>query len=327
MRRREFITLVGGAASWPLAARAQQSERIRRIAVLMGSAESALDRADVSTFLARLEELGWKSGRNMRVDVRWWTGGQEQTRPVLAEMLASSPDVAVANSNLALAVLKPIAASVPVVFVAVGDPVGSGFIDSLAHPGGNITGFASYDGPMGGKWLEVLKETAPRLTRVMTILHPETPVHQQFWRAIEAAASGFGAEVTRGGVHDGSEIESVITEFAVKDNSGLILLPHALTQANRDLIIALTLRYRLPAIHAVIGAVAGGGLVSYSIDFEYVFRRGAEYVDRILRGEKPADLPVQQPTKFKLAFNLRTARVIGLTIPPTLLARADEVIE
>ena len=223
--------------------------------------------------------------------------------------------------------LKPIASNVPVVFVAVGDPVGSGFVANLAHPNGNITGFASYDAPMGGKWLEVLKGTAPHLTRILTILHPETPIHQAFWRSIQDASPHFGMEATFGGVHNGSEIENAITAFAVKDDSGLILCPHALTQANRDLIIALALRYRLPAIHAVIGAVAAGGLVSYSIDFEDIFRRGADYVDRILRGEKPVDLPVQQPTKFKLSFNLRTARVIGLEVPRNLLVLADEIIE
>ena len=328
MRRREFIALAGGAAAaWPLAVRAQQGERVRRVAVLMGGAKSALTQTYVTAFLARLEELGWKSGRNLRTDVRWWTGREEQMQPVVSDMLGASPDIVVAFANLAIAVLKPMAGNVPIVFAAAGDPVGSGFVASLAHPGGNITGFASYDAPMGGKWLEVLKETAPHLTRILTILHPETPIHQAFWRSIQDVALHFGVEVTPGRVHDGSEIESVITAFAVKENSGLIVLPHAVTAVNRDLIVALALRHSLPAIYSTSGSVNAGELVSYSIDFEDNFHRTAEYVDRILRGEKPSDLPVQQPTKFKLAFNLRTARVIGLDVPPTLLARADEVIE
>jgi putative ABC transport system substrate-binding protein len=327
MRRREFITLLGSAAAtWPLAARAQQGERIRRIAVLMGTAEAALEKGQVAALFAGLDELGWKDGHNLRTDVRWWAGGPEQMQPVVADMLSSSPDVMIVSTNLALAVLKPIAGNVPVVFLGVGDPVGSGFVASLAHPGGNITGFATYDGPMGGKWLEVLKQTAPHLTRILTILHPETHVHQAFWHSIQDAAPYFGVEVTPGGVHDGSEIENAITAFAVKENSGLIVLPHAVTNVNRDLIVALALRHSLPAIDA-IGNANAGGLVSYSADLVDSYHHAAEYVDRILRGQKPSDLPVQQPTKFILAFNLKTARVIGLELPHNLLVRADKVIE
>ena len=222
--RRKFIASLGSAAAtWPLAARAQQGEPVRRVAVLMGTAKSALAQTYVTAFLARLEERGWKSGRNLRTDVRWWTGGEEQMQPVVSDMLGASPDIVVAFSNLAVAFLKPMAGKVPIVFAAAGDPVGSGYVASLAHPGGNITGFASYDGPMGGKWLEVLKETAPHVTRILTILHPETPVHQAFWRSIQDAAPHFGVEVTPEGVHDGSEIEKAITAFAVKENSGLIV--------------------------------------------------------------------------------------------------------
>jgi putative tryptophan/tyrosine transport system substrate-binding protein len=327
MRRREFIALASGAGvAFSFAARAQQRESLRRIGVLMGGTTE--DQAYLTSFLTRLEELGWKSGGNVRVDVRWWTGGPEQMRGVVAEMLASSPDAIVAFTNLALAVLKPIAANVPIVFVGVGDPVGSGFVASLAHPGGNITGFASYDGPMGGKWLEVLKETAPRLARVMTILHPETPVHQAFWQAIEAAAPRLAVEVTFGGVHDASEIERIISAFAANENAGLIILPHAVTVINRDLIIGLTLRYHLPAICAdTVRSVRAGALVFYGVDLEDSFRHVAEYIDRLLRGEKPGDLPVQEPTKFKLLYNLKTARAIELDVPPIMLARADEVIE
>jgi len=327
MRRRTFIALVCGAAMWPVAAPAQRGERMRRIGVLMGSAETELGKTYLATFLQRLEQLGWTQGRNARVDVRWWTGGEAEMRPVVAELLALSPDVIMVFSNLALALLKPMARNVPVVFVGVGDPVGDGFVASLAHPGGNTTGFAGTDGPIGGKWLEMLKETAPHLTRVMMIFHPETPIHQAFWRSLQEAAPRFGVEVTAGGVHDAAEIERAVSSFATSENRGLIVAPHAITWANEELIIALTLRYRLPAHYATAASVMAGGLVCYGHDFDDSFRKTAEYVDRILRGEKPGDLPVQMPTKFRLVFNLKTAKAIGLTIPPPLLARADEVIE
>jgi putative ABC transport system substrate-binding protein len=310
-----------------MAARAQQGERVRRIGVLMGSAETELGKTYLATFLQRLEQLGWTQGRNARVDVRWWTGGEAEMRPVVAELLAFSPDVIMVFSNLALALLKPMARNVPVVFVGVGDPVGDGFVASLAHPGGNTTGFAGTDGPIGGKWLEMLKETAPHLTRVMMIFHPETPIHQAFWLSLQEAAPRFGVEVTAGGVHDAAEIERVVSSFATSENRGLIVAPHAITWANEELIIALALRHRLPAHYATAASVMAGGLVCYGHDFDDSFRKTAEYVDRILRGEKPGELPVQMPTKFRLVFNLKTAKAIGLTIPPSLLARADEVIE
>jgi putative ABC transport system substrate-binding protein len=328
MKRRDFITVLGGAAAaWPLAARAQQLDRVQRIGVLMGTAATKQYETYLASFLRRLEELGWKKGRNARTEVRWWTGGPEQMRPVVAELLAFSPDVIMVSSNLALAVLKPMVEKVPVVFVGVGDPVGDGFVTSLARPGGNITGFAGYDGPMGGKWLEVLKETAPHLTRVMAVFHPETPIHQAFLHSIEDSAPHLGVEVTPGGVHDAAEIESAISSFAMKENGGIIVLPHVITWANENLFIAMELRHRLPAVYGSAGSVTAGGLVSYGHDFEDSFRKTAEYVDRILRGEKPGDLPVQQPTKFMLTFNLKTAKAIGLSVPPTMLARADEVIE
>ncbi len=328
MRRREFITFLGGAAAgWPVAARAQQSERMRRIGVLMGSAELALDKAYLANFWGRLEQLGWDKDRNTQTEVRWWVGGPEQMRVVVAELLAFRPDVIMVFSNLALALLKPMAGNVPIVFVGVGDPIRDGFITNLAHPGANITRFAANDAPMGGKWLEVLKETAPHLTRVMTIFYPETPIHQAMWHSIEAAAPRVSVEVTPAGVHNAAEIESAISTFATKENSGIVVLPHAITWANEALIIALTLRHRLPSIYATDGAVKAGGLVFYGIDYVDSFRRTAEYVDRILRGEKPGDLPVQQPVKFKLAINLKTAKALGLDVPPVMLDRADEVIE
>ena len=327
MRRRSFITLLGGAAAWPLAARTQQPGRVRRVVVLLGAAETASSRGWLTAFLRRLDELGWRENGNLVTQVQWWNDQPEQIRVWAAELIARSPDVAVTYTNLALAVLKPIAGSVPIVFVGVGDPVGGGFVSSLARPGGNITGFASHEPSMGGKWLEVLKETAPHITRVLAIMHPETLSHQGMWQSIGEAASRLAIEAITGHVHNAAEIERVITSFAQKPDGGLIVLPHALTVFNASLIIALAHRYRMPDVHALAEAVAVGGLVSYGINWNDQFRHAAEYVDRILKGTKPADLPVEQPTKFELVINLKTAKTIGLEIPPPLLARADEVIE
>jgi putative tryptophan/tyrosine transport system substrate-binding protein len=327
--RRHFIAALGGcaAAAWPISVRAQNREQMRQVAVLMGTAETPLDKANIAVFLSRLDELGWKADRTLRTDVRWWIGTPERMREVIADMLTSSPDVFVVFTNLALAAVQPMVSKLPVVFVGVGDPVGGGFVASLAYPGANITGFSSYDAPMGGKWLEVLKETAPHITRVIALLHPETPSHQGFWQSIEAAAARFGIEVTAGGVHNGTEIEGVVTSFAEKPNGGLIVFPHAVTNTNTSLIISLALRHRLPSVMGAAGTVNSGVLTYYGVDFPDSFRRTAEYVARILRGEKPADLPVQQPTKFKLVLNLKTAQAIGIDIPPIMLTRADEVIE
>jgi putative ABC transport system substrate-binding protein len=325
--RREFIALLGGAATRPLAAHAQQPDRKRRIGVLMGTAPTKQYETYLAAFLRQLDEFGWKEGHNTRTEVRWWAGGPQQMRPVVVELLAFSPDVMMVYSNLALAVLKPMAGKVPVVFTGIGDPVGDGFVTSLARPGGNMTGFTGYDGPMGGKWLEVLKETAPDLSRVLAIFHPETPVHQAFLHSIEDSAPHLGIKVTAAGIHDAAEIESAISSFATHENGGMIVLPHVITWANENLFIAMELQHRLPAIFSSPGSVTAGGLVSYAFDFEESFRKSAEYVNRILRGEKPSDLPVQQPTKYMLTFNLKTAKAIGLNIPPTMLARADEVIE
>ena len=314
-------------AARPIAAHAQQPARVRRIGVLMGTAATEQVQTYLATFLSQLDALGWKQADNARTEVRWWTGGPEQMRTVVTELLAFSPDVIMVFSNLALAVLKPMAGNLPIVFVGVGDPVGEGFVANLAHPGGNITGFSGYESTMGGKWLEVLKQTAPHLTRIMTIFHPETPIHQAFRRSAEAAAPRIGVEVTSAGVHDAAEIESAISSIALKQNGGIIVPPHAITWANDDLIIALALRHRLPAIFSTDGSVTAGGLVSYGYNLEQTFGKTAGYVDRILRGQKPSDLPVQQPTKFKLAFNLRTAKVLGIAIPESFLLQADEVIE
>ena len=328
MRRREFITLLGGAAAtWSLAAGAQQAGRVRRVVVLLGAAETALSRSWLTAFSRRLDELGWRESGNLVMQVQWWNDQPEQMRVWAAELIARSPDVAVTYTNLALAVLKPIAGSVPIVFVGVGDPVGGGFVSSLARPGGNITGFASHEPSLGGKWVEVLKETAPHVTRALAIMHPETLAHQAMWQSIEQAAPRLAIEAIPGHVHNAAEIERAITSFAQKPDGGLIVLPHALTIFNASVIIALAHRYRMPDVHALAEAVAVGGLVSYGLNWNDQFRRAAEYVDRILKGTKPADLPVEQPTKFELVINLKTAKTIGLEITLPLLARADQVIE
>jgi putative ABC transport system substrate-binding protein len=328
IRRRQFISLLGGAAvAWPVVALGQQAGEVRRIAVLMGSATTELGKSYLAIFLKRLDQLGWVNGRNARIETRWWSGTPDDMRPIAAELLASSPNVIVAFSNPAVALLKQLTGSIPIVFVGVGDPIGDGFVASLARPGGNITGFAGTDGPIGSKWVEVLKETAPRVTRMMMIMHPETPVHQAFWSSAEAAAPRFGVEVWQGGVHNTGEIVRAISSIGGREDSGLIVAPHAITWANEELIIALAVQHRLPTHFATAASVLAGGLVCYGHNFEDAWGKTAEYVDRILRGEKPADLPVQMPTRFKLVVNLKTAKAIGLEIPPTLLARADEVIE
>ena len=292
-----------------------------------GRCRDGVDTGLARAFWRRLDELGWRESRNLVTQVQWWNDQPEQIRVWATELIARSPDVAVTYTNLALAVLKPIAGSVPIVFVGVGDPVGGGFVSNLARPGGNITGFASYESSMGGKWLEVLKETAPHITRALAIMHPETLAHQAMWQSIEEAAPRLAIETTAGRVHNAAEIEHVIASFAQKPDGGLVVLPHALTVFNASAIIALAQRYRMPDVHALAEAVAVGGLISYGINWNDQFRRAAEYVDRILKGTKPADLPVEQPTKFELVINLKTAKAIGLEIPPALLARSDEVIE
>jgi putative ABC transport system substrate-binding protein len=320
MKRREFITLLGGAAaspvSWPLSVRAQQGERMRRIGLLPGYAEGDVEgQASVAAFQERLQELGWTKGRNIRIDIRWTGGDPDKARTFAKELVNASPDLIVPTSNLVTAILQKETSTIPILFVLVGDPVGSGFVASLARPGGNITGFAIFEAEIGGKWLEILKEIAPRVSRVGFILHPETAAHVGFLGAAKAAAPSLGIEVTALGVHTNSEIERAIAEFAAGDNGGLIVGPHAITLNNRDLIIRL--RYD----------TTSGGLVAYGANPISLFQQAPSYVDRILKGTKPSELPVQFPTKYELVVNLKTARSIGLEVPPMLLARADEVIE
>ena len=329
LKRREFITLVGGAtAAWPLAAWAQQGERVRRIALLLGFPEGDVEgEASVAAFQEGLQELGWTKGRNIRIDIRWTGGVPDKARTFAKELVNASPELIVPTSNLVTAILQKETSTIPILFVLVGDPVGSGFVTSLARPGSNITGFAIFEAEIGGKWLEILKEIAPRVSRVGFILHLETAAHVGFLGAAKAAALSLGIEVTALGVHTNSEIERAIAEFAAGDNGGLIVGPHAITLNNRDLIIRLASHYRLPAVFGLRYDTTSGGLVAYGANPISLFQQAPSYVDRILKGTKPSELPVQFPTKYELIINLKTARSIGLEVPPTLLARADEVIE
>ena len=329
MRRRDFITLLGGAAAtWPLAARAQQAERMRRVGLLMGYPEGdAEGQANLAAFRRGLQELGWTEGRNIRIDVRWGAADPDKARTLAKELVGMAPDVIVPNTNLMMAILQPETRTIPIVFVFVGDPVGSGYVTNLARPGGNVTGFSALDIAIGGKWLELLKEMAPHVTRVAVVLHPETPPNVGFWHAAEAAAPALGVKVVALGVHSAAEIEGTVTQFAREPDGGLIIAPHAVTLTYRDLIIGLAARHRLPAIYGFRVFATSGGLLSYGTNPSDQFRRGASYVDRILKGEKPGDLPVQNPTKYELVINLKTAKALGVDVPLRLQQLADEVIE
>jgi len=329
MRRREFITLLCGAATtWPLAAHAQQPERMRRIGVLMGrSANDPEGQAFVAAFLQGLQELGWSDGRNVTIDMRWFTGNSADFRKYAAELVALAPDVILAHTSPAVAALGQITRTVPIAFALVADPVGAGYVDSLARPGGNITGFVSFEYSISGKWLQLLKEIAPGVTRVAVTRDPSLALGPAQFAVIQALAPSLGVELRPVDVRDEGEIERAITTFAQSPNSGLIVTGSPQAGSHRDLIIALAARHRLPAVYFGRIWAAAGGLISYGPDFLDPFRRAAGYVDRILKGEKPADMPVQAPTKYELVINLKTAKTLGLTVPPSLLARADEVIE
>jgi ABC-type uncharacterized transport system substrate-binding protein len=328
VRRREFIVLLGGAAAWPLAARAQQSERIRRIGVLMSvAAEDPEGPARTAAFAHGLQQLGWSVGGNMRIDYRWGAGDGDRIRRYAAELIALAPDVILATGSATLGPLLQATRTVPIVFVHVPDPVGAGFVDSLPRPGGNATGFTLFEYVTSGKWLELLKEIAPRTTRAAVIRDPAIPSGIGQWGAIQTAAPSVGVEISPVNVRDVGEIERAVTAFAHSSNGGIIVTGSALTQVHRDLIVRLAARHKLPAVYFERFFVTGGGLVSYGADMVDQFRRAAGYVDRILKGEKPADMPVQAPTRYELVINLKTAKALGLEVPPTLLARADEVIE
>jgi putative ABC transport system substrate-binding protein len=326
MRRRDFITLLGGAAAWPLAARAQQPERARRIGVLMNLAADdpeALSR--ITAFVQGLQQLGWTEGRNMRIDTRWGAGDAARFHRYAEELLAFAPDVVLASGTPSIQALQQATRTVPIVFASVGDPVGMGLVASLARPGGNVTGFTPMEFGFGAKWLELLKEIAPRVTRV-AVLRDLTIGPAQL-SAIQAVAPSFGVELSAVGVREASEIERAIAAFARSSNAGMIVTASTSAAVQRDLIITLAARHRLPAVYAFRYLVASGGLISYGANTIDIYRHAASYVDRILKGEKPADLPVQAPTKYELVINLKTAKALGLEIPPTVLARADEVIE
>jgi ABC-type uncharacterized transport system substrate-binding protein len=329
IRRREFITLLGGsAAAWPLAAHAQQVEKVRRIGVLQPlAADDPESPARVTAFAQGLQQFGWTDGRNVRIDYRWAAGDTDRYRRYAAELVALAPDVILASSSPAMMSLQQLTRTMPIVFVSVVDPVGAGFVESLARPGGNATGFVLYEYGMSAKWLELLKEIVPLLKLAAVLRDPAIASGAGQYAVIQAAAPSFGVELRAVGVGNAGEIERAITAFARSSNGGLIVTGSALALVHRDLIITLAARHRLPAVYPFRYFAASGGLISYGPNTTDPYRRAAGYVDRILKGEKPADLPVQNPTKHELVINLKTAKAMGLEIPPTLLARADEVIE
>ena len=329
MRRREFMALLGGAAAaWPVAARAQQPERMRRIGVLMAlSADDPQSPVRVAAFAQELQQLGWTIGRNVRIDYRWGAGNGDEARKYAAELAALAPDVILANGSPAVAALQSASRTVPIVFVTVIDPVGADFVESLARPGGNATGFTQFEYGMSGKWLELLKEIAPRVTRVAVLRDARTAAGSGQLGAIRSVASSFGVELRPVDVRDAGEIERAVAAFSRGSNGGMIVTGTGLGLIHRKAIITLAARYLLPAIYPSSLYSGSGGLISYGADVIAQFRQGAGYVDRILKGEKPADLPVQASTKYELVINLKTAKALGLEVPPTVLARADEVIE
>jgi putative tryptophan/tyrosine transport system substrate-binding protein len=329
MKRREFVTFLGGAAAaWPLAARAQQPERMRRIRVLMATAENdSQTQHRLAALRDGLQKLGWTEGRNLRSEYRWGENDLDRMRVGAEELAALKPEVIFAAPTSALVAMRRATSTIPIVFAQVADPVGQGLVASNSHPGGNLTGFATYEYAVSLKWVELLKQIAPQITRIAVLYDPEQPAAAGYVTAIEAAAGSFSVRVVPGAVRDAAAIERTIEAFAREPNGGLILPPTAFTVAHRALIISLALHYRLPNIFALRYNVAEGALASYGVDNIDLYRRAAEYVDRILRGEKPGDLPIQFATKFELVINLKTAKALGLDVPIPVLARTDEVIE
>ncbi|MGA7532923.1 MAG: ABC transporter substrate-binding protein [Pseudolabrys sp.] len=330
MRRREFIKVIGGsAAAWPLIARAQQSEPMRRIGMLMNrAADSAEGQARVAAFTQSLHQLGWTDGRDVRIDIRWGEDKIDLERKYAAELIALGPEIVFASGTLSVIALQGTSRTLPIVFVGVTDPVGASLVDSLARPGGNATGFMIYEYSFGGKRLELLKQIAPGVTHVAVLRDPSNPAGGAEFAAIQALAQSLKLDVSPVDTRrDAGEIERAITTFARTANGGLIVTPNASVSVHRDLIVALAARHRLPAVYPFRYHADGGGLVSYGLDVVDQCRRAAGYVDRILKGEKPADLPVQAPTKYEMVINLKTAKALGLTLSESLIARADEVIE
>ena len=328
MNRRAFASVLAGAAAWPLAGRAQQVERMRRIGVLTNQAENDPEaQSRHAAFLRGLQQLGWSEGRNLKVDYRGGLNDVERTRTYAAELVALAPDVILSTGSVAMGQLLQATRTIPIVFTIVPDPVGAGFVDSLPRPGGNATGFMLFEYGLSGKWLELLKEIVPGLTRAAVLRDLATPAGNAQFGAIQAVAPSLGVEVSPVSVRDAGEIERAVAAFARSANAGLIVTGSASATPHRHLFIALAARHKLPAVYSARFLVTGGGLVSYGPDFLDQFRRAAGYVDRILKGEKPGELPVQAPVKFELAINLKTAKTLGLEVPPMLIARADEVIE
>jgi len=328
MNRRDFISLLGGAAAaWPLAARAQQPAMPVIGMLLPFAAGDPEAEGRVDAFKQKLQELGWSDGRNVRIVYRWIAGDNDRMQSYAKELLGLKPDVIVANSTLVLAALKNETKTVPIVFVSVPDPVENGFVASLARPGGNATGFTNFEYALGGKWLELLKEITPRVARVVVIQNPGDRASSEYMHAIEAAAPSFRVQVIPAHVQDATEIARALDERAGDSYAGLIVLPGVFTAIHRDAIVALAAQHRLSAVYPYRYFVTSGGLISYGLDVVDQYRQVATYVDRILKGEKAADLPVQAPTKFELVINLKTAKTLGLDVPTTVLARADEVIE
>jgi putative tryptophan/tyrosine transport system substrate-binding protein len=328
--RRELLAALGGAAAaWPLAARAQQPERMRRVGVLLQFSESDLaGQARIAAFGEELQKLGWSIGGNLQIDYRWAVSNEERARSATAELLELTPDVISANSTLHLRAVQQATRTVPIVFTTIIEPVGQGFVASLAHPGGNTTGFSYLEVSIGGKWMNLLKEIAPRITRVACMFNPQRgPYSVGISHFAEEAAQRLGVQYVAAPVFEPTQIEAAITTLAHEPTRGFVISPDAFTVTHRQQIITLAARYRLPTIYSERNFAVDGGLVSYGADYVDQFRQAASYVDRILRGAKPADLPVQQPSKFYLAINLKTAKALELEVPPTLLARADEVIE
>jgi len=326
MRRRDFIAALGGATTWPFVACAQQSERVRRIGVL-GGLLSLETQGRMEAFRQALAQLGWNDGRNARIDARWSDGDAALARKYAAELVTLAPDVILAIGGAHIGPLLQASRTVPMVFVIVPDPVGSGFVRSLARPRGNATGFIQFEYGLSVKWLELLKEIAPSVTRAVVLWDPSIPAGIGQFAVIQSVASSLGVELSPVDIRDAGEIERDVADFARSGPGGMIVTASALAVTHRDLLITLAARHRLPAIFNDRVNVAAGGLMSYGGDLADQYRRAAGYVDRVLKGEKPADLPVQAPTKYNLTINLKTAKALGLTVPPTLMARADEVIE
>jgi len=329
MKRREFITLFGGATvALPLTAHAQQGEHMRRIGVLHTPAADDLEgQARSAAFLQELQQLGWTDGRNVRIDTRWAAGDADRIRRYVAELVALAPDVILATGSATVGPLLQATRTVPIVFVGVPDPVGAGFVESLARPGGNATGFIVFEYGIGAKWLELLKEIAPSVTRVAVLRDPAITAGIGMWGAIQSVAPSFGVDLRPIDVRDAGEMERALAAFAGGPNGGLIVTGSALAVVHRNLIIRLAARHKLPAVYFARYFVGDGGLISYGPNQLDQYRQAAAYVDRILKGEKPADLPVQAPTQYETVLNLKTAKALGLNVPATVLARADEVIE